>query len=321
MKKEELKQLIRVVKKYYLLEMKQDEIARNENVSKSTVCRLINKAREFGFVRFVLNFPPVHVEEMEQKLKDHFHLKHVYVAEAMSSADDERLTLSNVAEGFSQYLNTIVSDGDIIGVSWGKTMTFISEHLIPAEKKDMIIVQLNGGVSNRNVSTFADQIVINFAENFKASWFILQAPSFVDDSHIAGILKQDSRIKEIFALMNKANIVVFTVGNVDESSVLVQAGYFTEEEYRNLREKGFIGDICSRYFKKDGTRAAGELYDRVIGISLEEIKQKEHSICIAVGKHKAESILAALKGGFINTLFTDEETAEEILTLYGKGED
>lgn len=316
MNKEELKQLIRVAKKYYLLEMKQEDISKTENVSKSTVSRLISKAKELGYVRFVLDFPPVTVEHLEKQLKEQFGLKHVYVAESMS--EDWRLTLSNVTEGFSKYLNSIVADGDIIGVSWGETMTFISENLIPSPKKDVKIVQLNGGVSNRNVSTFADHIVINFANNFHAGWYTLQTPSFVDNSYIADIIKQDSKISEVFDLIQQARIAAFSVGVVDEKSVLVRAGYFTAEEYRKLREEGFIGDICSRYFKKDGTRAAGELYDRVIGISLEELKKKEHSICIAVGKHKAESILAALRGGYMNTLFTDEDTAGEIITLLEK---
>lgn len=319
MKKEELKQLISVAKKYYLLDMKQDEIAESEKVSKSTVSRLINKAKELGYVKFVLDFPPITVEDIEIELKELFQLKHVFVAESMS--EDEQLKLSNVAEGFSKYLNTIVSDGDIIGVSWGETMTFISENLIPSAKKDVKVVLLNGGVSNRNVSTFADKIVINFAKKFDASWYFLQTPSFVDNSHIARTLMQDSKIKEVFDLINKANIVAFSVGFVNEESVLVKAGYISVEDYRRLREEGFIGDICSRYFRRDGAHANGELYERVIGISLEEVKEKEHSICIAIGKHKAESILAALRGGYVNTLFTDEETAEEILDLYRKGEE
>lgn len=69
MNKEELKQLIRVAKKYYLLEMKQEDISKTENVSKSTVSRLISKAKELGYVRFVLDFPPVTVEHLEKQLK------------------------------------------------------------------------------------------------------------------------------------------------------------------------------------------------------------------------------------------------------------
>lgn len=313
MKKDDLKQLISVAKKYYLLEMKQDQIAESENISKSTVSRLINKSRELGYVKFILDFPSITVEDLENELKDLFQLKHVFVSE--SHTDNEQLKLSNVAEGFSKYLNNIVSDGDTIGVSWGETMTFISKNLVPSAKKDVKVVLLNGGVSNRNVSTFADRIVINFAKNYEARWYSLQTPSFVDNSHIAKIIKQDSKIKEAFDLIKEANVVAFSVGFVNEESVLVKAGYFTVEDYRKLKAEGFIGDICSRYFKHDGTHADGELYERVIGISLEEIKKKEHSICIAIGEHKAESILAALRGGYINTLFTDEETATKIIDL------
>ncbi|MFD1416756.1 sugar-binding transcriptional regulator [Oceanobacillus jeddahense] len=316
MSNENLSQLMRVAKKYYLLDMKQDEIAASEQISKSTVSRLINKARELGYVTFNLNFPSVTDENLQNELQEIFQLKHIFVAE--SDKTDERITFSNVSDGLSSYLNEIISDGDIVGVSWGKTMTYMSENLVPAVKKDVKFVLLNGGVSNRNVSTLSDQMLIKFAKNYGATWYFLQVPSFVDNSHIAGIIKQDSKINEIFRLIEETDTVIYSVGFVNKDSVLVKAGYFTEGDYENLRKQGFVGDICSRYIKNNGEHAEGELYDRVIGISLEEIKEKKNSICVAIGKEKAEAILASLKGGYTNTLFTDEITAKEVLNLYRK---
>ncbi|MBP3041592.1 hypothetical protein J9303_19305 [Bacillaceae bacterium Marseille-Q3522] len=113
-------------------------------------------------------------------------------------------------------------------------------------------------------------------------------------------------------------MVLFSVGSINSESVLIKTGYFSREEYSQLRELGYVGDICSRYLHRDGSHASGELYERVIGLSLEEIKRKEHSICVAIGKKKAEGILSALKGGYINTLFTDEITAKKIIELNKK---
>jgi len=95
----------------------------------------------------------------------------------------------------------------------------------------------------------------------------------------------------------------------------VKAGYFSEQDFMNLRDEGFVGDICSRFIKKDGTQADADLNDRVIGISLDKIKEKKFRVCVAIGNEKAESILAGIKGGFINSLFTDEKTAMEIVRL------
>ena len=103
MTNDELKLLIRVVKKYYLLDMKQDEIAKTENISKATVSRLINKAKKLGYVKFDLNFPALVAENLENELKSIFNLRHVFIAQSFTN--DKELILSNVSEGLSKYLN------------------------------------------------------------------------------------------------------------------------------------------------------------------------------------------------------------------------
>ena len=315
---DELKLLIRVVKKYYLLDMKQDEIAKTENISKATVSRLINKAKNLGYVKFDLNFPALVAENLEKKLKDIFKLKHIFVVESFTN--DRNLISSNVSEGLSKYLNSIISNGDIIGVSWGETMTYMSEHLKPSMKKNVKIVQLNGSVSSGNISTLSENTLINFVNNYDAMGYYLNVPSFVDTQEIAETLKKDSKIREVLDLAEKADTVIFSVGYISENSVLVRAGYFTKDDYVDLRNKGYVSDICSRYIKNDGSHDTGELYNRVIGISLESIKNKKNSIGVVIGNEKAKGTLAALQGGYINTLFTDEDTAQEIIDLYYKGE-
>lgn len=315
---DELKLLIRVVKKYYLLDMKQDEIAKTENISKATVSRLINKAKNLGYVKFDLDFPALIAENLEKKLKDIFKLKHIFVVESFTN--DRNLILSNVSEGLSKYLNSIISDGDIIGVSWGETMTYMSEHLKPSMKKNVKIVQLNGSVSSGNISTLSENTLINFVNNYDAMGYFLNVPSFVDTKEIAETIKKDSKIREVLDLAEKADTVIFSVGYISENSVLIRAGYFTKDDYVDLRNEGYVSDICSRYIKNDGSHDTGELYNRVIGISLESIKNKKNSIGVVIGNEKAKGTLAALQGGYINTLFTDEDTAQAIIDLYYKGE-
>lgn len=318
MTNEELNQLIRVTKKRYLLDMKQNEIAKSEGISSSSVSRLINKARELGYVQVKLNLPTIKDSDLSQRLKEDFGLKHVHVA--TTDSDDQEIRLSNVTDALVAYLNEIIVDDSIVGVSWGETMTYVSKNLIPEKRKGVKIVQLNGGISNRNVSTLSENILMNFAKNYNSEWFFLNAPSFVDNSKIAETIKTDSKIKEMLDLIDDTDIAVYSIGAISRESILIRAGYFTEEEYDNLREIGYVGDICSRYFRKDGTHEDGELYNRVIGISLEEIKEKKDSVCIAVGENKAQAILGALKGGYANTLFTDEITAQKIIDLYSVGD-
>ena len=66
-------------------------------------------------------------------------------------------------------------------------------------------------------------------------------------------------------------------------------------------------------FDINGNIALKELDDRVVGFGLEELREKEWTIAIAVGVNKVDAIIGALRAGFMNVLYTDEKTAREIL--------
>jgi DNA-binding transcriptional regulator LsrR (DeoR family) len=51
----------------------------------------------------------------------------------------------------------------------------------------------------------------------------------------------------------------------------------------------------------------------VIGVTLEQIKQADRRIGVSGGVAKRDAALAAVRGGWINVLITDEETAEYLL--------
>ncbi|MBP3041591.1 hypothetical protein J9303_19300, partial [Bacillaceae bacterium Marseille-Q3522] len=85
--------------------------------------------------------------------------------------------------------------------SWGNTLTAVSEQLIPCDKKNIKIVQLNGGIAKNIIPTKGELIIQNFSENYNATGYILPVPSFVDNSGIAKAIKQDSKINEVFELM------------------------------------------------------------------------------------------------------------------------
>ncbi|WP_290369967.1 sugar-binding domain-containing protein [Peribacillus simplex] len=52
---------------------------------------------------------------------------------------------------------------------------------------------------------------------------------------------------------------------------------------------------------------------------MEELKNITYSIGIAESVEKAPSIIGGLRGGYINTLITTEETANAIIEIIEKG--
>ncbi|MGB8461693.1 MAG: sugar-binding domain-containing protein, partial [Priestia megaterium] len=74
-----------------------------------------------------------------------------------------------------------------------------------------------------------------------------------------------------------------------------------------------VGDICSRFFDKDGQICNESLDERTLGLDLEELKKKEYAILVAGGDQKIDSIYGALQGNFANVLVTDQFTARFLL--------
>ncbi|MDD3362999.1 MAG: sugar-binding domain-containing protein [Hespellia sp.] len=311
-------QFNRVLKKHFLLRMNQKDVAESEEISTATVSRIINKAIDMGYVTYSLNVEVESVMYLEEEIKQKFDLDYVSVTHV--DIEDAGLIANDVSNMAAKYLNRIIRNGDIIGVSWGNTLSKIADNLIPMETKNVTVIGLNGGVSKNTKSTGAEVIVQKFANNYEGTGYILPFPSFVDSQEIVNVIRQDSQMVELFFLIEHANILLFSVGALKDDSVLIQSGYVTTEQYAKLRLQGFVGDICSRYFKEDGSYLNDQLYQRVIGINLEELKSKDHKICIVTDEQKAHGLYGALKGGYVSSLFVDELTARALLDIDRQGE-
>ena len=79
-----------------------------------------------------------------------------------------------------------------------------------------------------------------------------------------------------------------------------------------LRECGAVGDVLVRFYDRHGQPVRTPLDDRVIGMSLDQLKQVKRSVGIAGGQLKHDAIRSALLGGLINVLITDRFTAQAL---------
>ena len=296
-------QIIRVAKKYYELHMGQLEIAQEEGVSKSTISRMLQKAVDLGYVKVTIDAPIESVKEMEDKLKNIFHLKEIFVSPNL--VDDEEINLRDTCRALANNLDHYIEDHTVVAVSWGKTLNCLAKQIQPLKAKDIKVVQLNGGVAKSASSTGASQIVDALTMAGHGIGYMFPVPAIVDSKLTSDILQEETQVKNVLTLAKKAEVSIFSIGALSKDSILA------------LEEKEAVGDIASRFFDINGAIALNELNDRVVGFRLEELKEKEWAIAIAVGINKINALIGALRGGFMNVLYTDEKTARELLNRCG----
>lgn len=309
-----MKTVVEILRAYYELGLSQEEIAQQQHLSKSKVNRIIKKAISDGYIKITIDYPVTPVQDLEEAFIREFGLKKAFIAPVV--VDDPEMICKDVCRALAHDLPAIVKDDDIIGLSWGNTLRVLSGFLEKTERNGVKVVQLNGGIARNTKSTKSLEIIEAFADAFQGIGFILPLPAIVDNSLIVDVLKKDSQIGEVFDLIEKCRIALFGIGSVSYESVLYSAKYFKREEYEELQKKGAVGDICSRYYDINGKVVDQTLDARTIGISRETMKKKEYSIGVATGEQKVKAILGALSGGYINTLYSDENTAREVLRLY-----
>ena len=303
--------LVEAAKLYYEHQLSQLEISKKLGVSRPTVSRLLQQARNAGIVKIEITDPSEVGTQLESALVDKFDLKKVLVVP--NDIDDNSIIKKRLGKATVVLIDQLISEGIILGISWGTTMQEVARQIRPRRVKDMIVVQLNGGISRAEIDTHASEIAKGIGESYKAIPYLMPLPAVVDSANLKQAILSDKNISRTLELGRKADIALFTVGSFDYDSVLVKADYFESDEVEALLQSGAVGDICSRILKADGTICSEELNSRTIGIELEEIKKKPYSIAVAGGKEKLAAIQAGLKGKWFNYLITDEWIATELL--------
>lgn len=310
MENDKKKLMIEVARLYYEHEYNQQAIAKKLGVSRPTVSRLLQQAKEHGIVRIKIIDPFTNNNALSKSLQEKYKLAEVKIAYA---ATEEQMEMTQVmSEAAAEYLYEVVKNGDVIGVTWGTTMYHVAHHLNQKNVKGVEVIQLKGGVGLSDVNTYESETVYLFAEAFKTIPRYLPLPVFVDSPMVKEIIESDRHIHRLIDLGKQANISVFTVGAVDDNSLLFRLGYLSPEE-KALLQKEAVGDICSRFFTKTGEISSDAINKRTIGIELDELKQKERSILVAGGSRKIEAIHGALLGGYANVFITDQYTAQALL--------
>ena len=110
-------------------------------------------------------------------------------------------------------------------------------------------------------------------------------------------------------------MTIVGIGGIDENATILRNGLLSHNDFLLLTMRGAVGDILCHFIDADGNFIPSDIESRLISTSLQRLKELDNTIGVAAGLSKAKSILAALRGGYLNTLITDETTALKVLEL------
>lgn len=299
--------MIQVAKRYYHLDMTMSDLSSELGLTRWQASRLLTEAKETGLVRIEILPRTPRLPGLESRIERAFGLKEAVIVRC-SEGQDQGLVLDTVARAAGQYLAGL---GKIpaIGISWGRTMSAVARRLPPYWNEGVEVVLLNGSMNVRSTGPQTNNVAEQFANAGGGAATLLPVPAVVGHAATRLALEQDPTISGVLDFAVRVPVICFGIGAMVPDSVLIQAGYISLEEHDELRRKGAVGDILSRYIDDQGRIVDAELDARTIGISLQSCRTRTLSIGVAAGLVKRDAILACLRAGYINVLITDEATA------------
>jgi DNA-binding transcriptional regulator LsrR (DeoR family) len=311
---EETRLITKVAYMYYALAMKQTEIASRLDISQATVSRMIKQAETQGIVRITVNSPTGVYADLENQLCADYSIKSAIVVDC--EYDDDELIQRHIGSAAAYYVETTLNKNEVVGISsWSATLLAMVNAMHPlARATNARVVQILGGVGNPSAEIYAARLTERFANLVHGMPVYLPVPGVVGSGEIRSAMLRDQFVQQAVALFDDVTLALVGIGSVEPSKLLASSGnVFSPDELKSLSDAGAVGDIALRFFAANGSPVATALDDRVISMSLDQLKKAKRSVGIAGGPRKTLAIRSALRGGYINVLITDRRTAERLL--------
>ena len=298
---------------YYKEGLTQSEISKRIGVSRASVVNYLRQARDTGIVDIRIEGSAFASTGLSRKLCQKYGLEDAYIApsdseQALDDAEQTRL----VAQVSGMAMYDLLQPGDWLGVSWGGTVQLTAESFPNRPVKDLSVCQILGSMSSPDLAT-AEDCAIQIARKTGARCYTLHAPALLSDAAIAQKLRDEPVIKQQLDRFEKLSKVLFSIGSVDDDTLMLTSEMSTKAELDDYKKRGAVGILCGRYISQKGEQIDANLNKRLIGIELEALRQARTRMFVANGTRKLAAALAVLRGGYATHLVIDEASGRQLL--------
>ena len=331
---------------YYAQGETMEVIARHLGVSRSTVSRLLARARQEGVVRIELREPGAAGSLEHRFLDEHgvrarivpvregtteihrlqqvaavaaLALTEMIDAEATDGAPpaDGGRTASASRNGRDALPAAAEEDGIVVGVAWGTTMSELSAALPTRPVPGLTVVQLNGASDPLREGPSAGELLARMGQCLGARTIAFPVPAFFDQVATREAMWSERSVKRVLAVAARARIAVFGVGSLDSDlpSQVYAGGHLSRTDLAVARREEVVGDVCTVLLRADGTWRDIDLNARATGPTPSQLARVPRRLCVVAGTGKARAALAALRARVATDLVIDDATARAVLAL------
>jgi DNA-binding transcriptional regulator LsrR (DeoR family) len=303
-------QLAQIAVMHFENGMSQQEIADKLGLSKMTVSRMLQKAKEQDVVRTSIQLPFSLHQGLGNELVKRYGLTRAIVLKGPANGEESIPEL--IGRVYSFYMGVGLPDDFVLGMGVGNTIGQMVRNVLSMKTNNLHIVQLMGGLADvtfENPFTIVQETCRKL--NAKGTYFTSFAT--VENKELRDSLVYNTAMgQEIMELWKKCDKALFGVGAI-EKGTLLSPKLVAPEEIEKTRKLGAIGDILGHCFSERGEFIQTDLEDRLVSIPVDMLRSIEERVALAGGEFKARAIQGALRSGIITALVTDEKTASLLM--------
>ncbi|HEU4494230.1 MAG TPA: sugar-binding transcriptional regulator [Rubrobacteraceae bacterium] len=297
---------------YYEHELTQAEVGARMGFSRPKVSKLLAEGKERGLVKIEIAEPDDDLVSLEIAIEDHYGLHEAVV---VSTSEDRKTTELSAGRAGAALLSRVCTQQTVLGVSWGVSMRALADATPLRSFRCKKVVPLVGGMGKAHTRLHSNEVCADLAEKLGAEHLPLAAPAIARSASSRAELVALPGIGDTLAEGAACDVAIVGIGGILPTSTMVEAGYFTLEEFLGLRERGIVGDVCCHFLDAEGKPRYPELSERIIGLTPDELLAIESTIGIATGAEKAPGVAAVARGGFVKALVCDRELAQALLEV------
>lgn len=296
---------------YYVAGMTQDQIARELGVSRQRAQRLVSKAVADGLIHVRLEHPIAACLDLEQALTATYGLTRCRVAPDLGGSDTVRSIAPAAAQELERFLR--MPDPLVIALGTGRALRGMVDALSSVQSPQHRLVSLIGNIAPDGSASFFD-VIMSIGERVRAPHYPMPCPVISANQAERDAFQQLVPIQKVRELASAADVAFVGVGQMGDDAPLYADGFVTRTELTEMQRQGAVGEVAGWVFDRDGHYLDLGINARVGGVRIEPAKNRP-VIGVAAGQSKVTAIHGAIRGGIINGLVTDEQTAKALLSL------
>lgn len=302
--------ILKILRLYYDHKLTQAEISSRMEFSRAKVSKLISAGERRGLVKIEIAEPAGAYSQLELALEDRYGISEVLVATTSEDQQSTELSAGGLAAAF---LAQVCGVGSTLGLSWGTTMRALVDAVPEMSFRCEKVVPLVGGIGKAQTGLHSNRACLELAGKLDVESMHLDAPAIAGSARSRDELMETPGIEDTLKEAASCDVAVVGIGGILPTSTLIQAGFFSSDEFLKLAARGVVGDVCFHFMDRQGDVCLPEYSSKVVGITTEQLKEIPETIGVATGSGKAAGVAATLRGGYLDTLICDRELAEALL--------